>query len=105
MGLAGEQKAVEFLRSLGWRIFQTNWQFRGKEVDIIAYDPHEHEIVFIEVKSRSNLSFGNPEQAVNWKKLRNMAEVAAEFIKNIGSELRLGQVPEKLDTLSFPSAQ
>ena len=52
-----------------------NWRFGKKEVDIIA--KHNSILVFAEVKTRSNLKYGFPEEAVNSKK-QKFLKIAAD---------------------------
>jgi|SRR5690606_1938847 len=74
-GRKGEQLAHGFLVKLGYKILENNWRFEKKEVDIIAEDGDE--LVFVEVKTRSNFNFGFPEEAVNEAK-QNFLKIAAE---------------------------
>lgn len=50
------------------------------EVDIIALDTRAHEIVFIEVKRRASSTYGQPFQAVGYKKLRSLTTVARAYM-------------------------
>lgn len=76
LGTNGEQIAVIFLKNKGYGILCCNWRFGKKEVDIIA--EWEDYIIFAEVKTRSNLRFGYPEEAVNAQK-KNYLKAAAEY--------------------------
>ncbi|MCL1939953.1 MAG: YraN family protein [Desulfovibrionaceae bacterium] len=55
LGSSGEEAAVRYLRSLGWRILERNWRPKGArqglELDIVA--GNGEELVFVEVKTRS----------------------------------------------------
>jgi putative endonuclease len=73
-----EEKAVEYLKSKGFQILETNFRV-GKfgEIDIIAYD---NEILcFIEVKSRKSDVFGTPAEAVNFKKQTTIKRLATMY--------------------------
>ena len=48
------------------------------EIDLIA--KMNGELVFIEVKSRSNINYGYPCEAVNYKKKRKITNVAKYYI-------------------------
>ncbi len=67
-GDIGENQAVEFLEKLGYRILQQNFYIRGGEIDIIAKDGDV--LVFVEVKTRYNRSFGTPEESISRKKIQ-----------------------------------
>lgn len=55
-GLEGEERAVEYLKSLGYTVISRNFRVRSGEIDIIACN--DEEIVFVEVKSRKTQIFG-----------------------------------------------
>lgn len=78
LGKRGELIAVDYLRSQGFKILETNWRTKHKEIDIIALD--KNEIVFIEVKTRKNNYFGDPEEAVNLKKQKFLINAAENYI-------------------------
>ncbi|WP_246070112.1 YraN family protein [Mangrovivirga cuniculi] len=78
IGNKGEEKASLFLISLGYDILETNYRYRRSEIDIIAIK--EKTIHFIEVKTRSDDRFGNPEEAVNNKKIESIMTVADHYV-------------------------
>jgi len=63
IGNRGEEIAVEFLISKGFKILERNWRYRKAEIDIIAQG--EHGLVFVEVKTRTSSYFGQPEEFVS----------------------------------------
>jgi len=81
LGQDGESRAARFLVSSGYEVWEQNLQIGRVEVDIVAFDPKNKEIVFVEVKTRSTEFYGSPSGAVNSKKLRNMQRVAAAYIQ------------------------
>lgn len=87
-GQLGEELAIKYLTKSGYKILEKNWNFRHKEIDIIA--KNDDFIVFVEVKFRSYVAFGEPYTAVNRKKQQNIIEAAHEYIlrKNIDDEAR-----------------
>ena len=77
LGKKGEQLAEEYLTGLGYTILVRNWRHGRYEIDLVtAKDGVLH---FIEVKTRSNAAFGQPEEAVDRKKLRQMIFAGAQF--------------------------
>lgn len=78
LGKMGEQKAVEYLQQKGYEILAQNWRSGKAEIDIIA--KHENILVFAEVKTRTNFSFGFPEEAVSVKKQKLLAKAAGDFL-------------------------
>lgn len=83
LGNTGESIAVKYLLENGFIILEQNFYSRFGEIDIIASD--DTDIIFIEVKTRKNLSCGTPSEAVNYKKQSKIKNTALDFIsqKNI----------------------
>ena len=70
-GKIGEEKAKQYLCSLGYKIIETNWHYsKNAEIDIIAED--NGILVFVEVKTRTNLNFGHPFEAINYSKMQKI---------------------------------
>lgn len=78
LGRAGELKAAEFLKKKGYKILKTNYKTAIGEIDVIAED--DGVIVFIEVKTRTDESFGAPAEAVNYKKQQKYYKVASYYL-------------------------
>ena len=78
LGNIGEQIAVEYLEKNNYKIIRRNFYCKQGEIDIIAKD--EKEIVFIEVKTRSSIEFGQPSEAVNKIKQNHMYMAAQYFL-------------------------
>jgi putative endonuclease len=79
LGEQGEALAVRRLKKAGYKIIETNYRTRLGEIDIIAKD--KDTIVFIEVKSRRSVHFGNPKQAVTLQKQKKISMVALYYLK------------------------
>ncbi len=88
LGKLGEEFAIHFLVSKGFKILATNWRFRNDEVDIIAKDADY--LVIVEVKTRSTSYFGEPFTAVTKKKQAFLIRAANAYIEqnNIDLECR-----------------
>ena len=87
-GKEAEDFAANYLLKEGYQILARNY-FSGKaEIDIIAQ--FNHEIIIVEVKSRSTNIFAEPELAVNTKKKKLLILAADDFIQknNFISEVR-----------------
>lgn len=61
-GNIGEELSQKYLKEIGYEILEKNFRCKQGEIDIIAKDKEEY--VFIEVKTRSNLNYGKPREAV-----------------------------------------
>lgn len=80
IGQLGEQLAQRHLEEKGFAILETNWRNGRHEIDIIAYK--EGMIVFAEVKTRSNLDYGNPEDFVTRNKQKSYIRLANNYVIN-----------------------
>lgn len=79
-GDRGENLAVEFLKSIGYRILKTNERNLGGEIDIIALD--KKTVVFVEVKTWSRAGQGGPAEAVDKRKQARLTRAALVFLKS-----------------------
>ena len=73
IGDKGEDEAVKYLIQKGYEIVKRNYGCKFGEIDIVARQ--NETIVFVEVKTRRNGFFGEPQEFVDYKKLEriNMA--------------------------------
>ena len=79
LGMEGEREAVKYLKKEGYEILETNWHFHRYEIDIIA---RKNEVLaIVEVKTRATDYFGDPEDAVDYKKRRRIVESADAYIE------------------------
>ena len=78
LGKLGEELAVEFLRKEGYRILETNWMFQKAEIDILAQK--ENILAVVEVKTRSSLDFGLPQDFVKPKKIQLLVKAVDAFV-------------------------
>lgn len=77
-GIIGEKIAQGYLINKGYEILENNYYTNKGEIDIIAQK--DKSIIFIEVKTRSNLKFGTPAMSVNYIKKKHIKSVAKTFI-------------------------
>ena len=83
LGKLGEELAVDFLQQNGYYILETNWTFQKAEIDIIAQK--ENTLAIVEVKTRSSLEFGLPQDFVKPKKIQLLVKAVNEYV--ISSDL------------------
>lgn len=74
----GEERAVEFLRKKGYKILDRNYRCRFGEIDIVA--KHEDYFVFIEVKTRRDLSYGRPVEAISQLKINRILKTLSFYL-------------------------
>jgi putative endonuclease len=80
IGELGEEIAANFMIARGYRILERNYRCKGGEVDIIARDPGDKSLVFIEVKTRRGLTYGVPQLAVTPFKQRQISKAALTWL-------------------------
>jgi putative endonuclease len=78
LGKLGEELAVDFLKQKGYVILETNWTFQKAEIDIIAQK--ENTLVVVEVKTRSSIAFGLPQDFVKPKKIQLLVKAVNEYV-------------------------
>ena len=69
LGKTGEEAAVRYLLSKNYLIRHRNWHSGKRDLDIIAE------------KTRTDDLFGNPEEAVDEKKIRHIIESTDAYIQ------------------------
>lgn len=78
LGKLGEELAVDFLIEKGYEILETNWVFQKAEVDIIA--KIDTVLAVVEVKTRSSVDFGSPQDFVKPKKIKLLVKAINEYV-------------------------
>lgn len=78
-GTLGEDIAVDYLRRKGYVLVERNWRSGHKEIDIVARQGDT--LVFVEVKARANLMYGNPEDAVTRRKMHLLVMAADAYLR------------------------
>lgn len=78
LGKLGEELAVDYLQQNGYNILETNWTFQKAEIDIIAQK--DNILAVIEVKTRSSIAFGLPQDFVKPKKIQLLVKAINEYI-------------------------
>ena len=80
-GIQAEKIALTFLLNKGYSLLEKNLRTANSEVDLVVLDEQFDEIVFVEVKFRSELTFGEGSQAVDQRKLNSMIKVANSYLR------------------------
>jgi putative endonuclease len=78
LGRRAEELAARFFRRRGWRILARNYRFGRREVDLVVQ--RDGLVVFVEVKARAGGGFGDPAEAITWRKRREIEAVATHFL-------------------------
>jgi len=77
-GIIGEKIAQGYLINNGYEIIDKNFYTQKGEIDIVC--KKNNFLVFVEVKTRTNLKFGTPAMAVNSEKKKHIKYVAKIYI-------------------------
>lgn len=80
LGVWGEELAAAFLQQKDYAILERDWKLGHKDLDIIA--TIDDVVVFVEVKTRRNRVFGEPEEAIDYRKLQNLRQAINYFVKS-----------------------
>jgi putative endonuclease len=97
VGNRGEEIAANYLTARGYRILERNFRCKGGEVDIIARDPDDRSLIFIEVKTRRGLTYGVPQLAVTPFKQRQISKAALTWL----SKNRLHDSNARFDVIAI----
>ncbi|HHY99308.1 MAG TPA: YraN family protein [Firmicutes bacterium] len=92
LGRRGEDIVASYLESLGCSILKRNYRTRRGEIDLIVSEGQT--TVFVEVKSRSSLSSGDPGERVGTRKRRRIIRAAISYLLTAGGL----DVPCRFDT-------
>ena len=84
LGKKGEQLVEARLKAQGCTVLQRNFRTPFGEADLIVADGDE--IVFVEVKTRSGVSYGAPKEAVGAAKQRRYYKIAQFYGLKTGKE-------------------
>ena len=78
LGKQGEEQAVAFLQQQGYSIRETNWIFDKAEIHIIAQKGNT--LAVVEVKTRSSIELGLPQEFVTPKKIKLLVKAIDQYI-------------------------
>ena len=95
IGRWGENLACKYLEENHYEIIERNFLCHQGEIDIVAKDVKKQELVFIEVKTRSNLKYGNPAEAVTDQKRRHMEQA----IRYYTYRNHISDIPIRVDVM------
>jgi putative endonuclease len=81
-GELGERIAERWLRRQGWRVVQRRYRSGHRDIDLVM--EREGTVAFVEVKARRGSRFGDPVEAVNWSKQKQLIRSASTWIDRHG---------------------
>jgi len=80
LGASGELIAKNFLSAKKYKFVKNNYRFERAEIDLIFEDEEKKLLLFIEVKTRRNKKFGEPEESVTITKQNQIKKAAMGFV-------------------------
>ena len=88
LGKWGEGVAADYLEQQGYSILERGWRSGHKDIDLIAVK--QGILAFVEVKTRKNNAYIQPQQAVDRHKIKLLMTAANRYIcnNNIDAEIR-----------------
>ena len=95
LGKIGEDLVVKYLKKSGYKVVKRNFTTPFGEADIIA--EYNGVTVFIEVKTRTSDSFGEPKDAVGYKKQEKYRKIANYYMQRYGEAEISFAVAEVMD--------
>lgn len=78
IGKEGEDAAVDFLMRKDYQILERNYRYKRSEIDIIC--EMNDLLIFVEVKTKSYTTFGEPENSVDERKGAKVIEGAEQYV-------------------------
>jgi len=78
-GDKGEKTALRYLKKLGYKVIERNFLCKTGEIDIIAHDPKNDELVFIEVRYRQS-GIDDAIASINYKKQLKIIKAARYYL-------------------------
>lgn len=87
LGKWGEDEAALYYEDRGYEILERDWKVGKRDIDLIALTEDKDTLVFVEVKTRQNNDLQEPEEAVDVKKMRNLAIAANAYVKLHGLDM------------------
>ena len=103
-GILGEKLARDFLKKRGYHTLETNYRCPHGEIDIVAR--HKDFLVFIEVRTKTSVEFGSPEESITSAKKERMRASAFHYRQthhDLPPLWRIDLVAVELDQKGKPS--
>ena len=79
LGKWGEDVALAYLLDQGYRLLDRNWHQGHRDLDLIMQQ--DDTLVIVEVRTRRNNLFMDPEQTVDALKMQSLSKAANAYIR------------------------
>jgi len=106
IGNLGERIAANYFKARGWEVLTMNFEnkfgYRLGEIDVVARDPKNNEIIFAEVKTRQKGTSNSsaPELAISRAKYRKLSRIISNYLRRknlLNCDYRLDAIAIELD--------
>jgi len=106
IGNLGERIAANYFKARGCEILEMNFEnkfgYRLGEIDVVARDTKNNEIIFAEVKTRQKgtSNSGSPELAISRAKCRKLSKIISAYLRRnnlLDCNYRLDAIAIELD--------
>lgn len=102
LGQWGEELVAVQLSKQGWSILARNWRCSEGELDIVAWDGTA--VVAVEVKTRSSALFGDPLEAVDFRKQRRLRHLLGKWLESTSISTSSSRV-DVVSVLALPGKE
>ena len=83
LGRYAEDLAANYLVSIGWRVLARNVRNQYGELDIVAADMKEKDLVIVEVRCRTKNKIQDAIESIDRRKMRALLKASNEYIDAI----------------------
>ncbi len=94
IGKIGETAAAQYLQHQGYKIIDNNYRTPLGEIDIVA--SIMGVTVLVEVRTRTTLAYGSPEESITTDKARRLKRLALSYLQTH----QLSAAPSRIDLVA-----
>ena len=98
LGSNGELIARKFLSDKNFTFIKNNYRYERAEIDLIFEDVKSKLLMFVEVKTRRNKNYGEPEESVTFSKQNQIKKAAMGFISE---NEKYAEHDQRIDVISI----
>ncbi len=100
IGKIGEDVAMQYLLEKEYKIIERNFSCKQGEIDIIAKD--KQELIFVEVKTRANETYGRSIDAITYYKQKHLVKSIEYYL----FKHKIENLPIRIDVIEvYPKGE
>lgn len=100
IGRCAEREACDYLQAQGLRLVEQNYTCYHGEIDLIMQD--QEDIVFVEVRRRGRVDYGNAIESITKTKMNKLIKTAKHFLQ---AKKWLDKVSSRFDVIAIHPIQ